>query len=49
MHMIAHDHPGIQQQAFLLLAEAQALDQDVLVVAAREDVDPADRTERDEV
>ena len=37
------------KQAFLFLAEPQALDDDVLVVPPREDVDPADRGERDEV
>jgi hypothetical protein len=47
--VVAHDHPCEQQQALLLLAETQAVHDDVLVFAAREDIHPSHRGERNEI
>ncbi len=49
VNVVAHDHPREEQQALLLLAVLQALNDDVLVVTPREDIYPGHCGEGDEV
>lgn len=49
MHMIAHDAPGVQHEAFLLLAVPEAIDEDIAVGFAGKDIYPLHHGKGDEM
>ena len=47
--MVAHDAPGIENEAFFLLAVPEAVDKDIAVGFAGKDIDPFHHGKGDEV